>query len=99
MVIDSVVHWDGASVEVLLVVEPGVGGEWVLTWDTFNLGGANDSDGAPETSEVLASADLDDDGVDELFVNTSAYETSHINVVKRTAGAWKPWGWGGGASC
>ena len=96
LVIESVVHWEGASVAVLLVAEPGDGGEWVLTWDTFNLGGANDSDGAPETSEVLASADLDDDGVDELFVNTSAYETSHISVVKRTAGAWEPWGWGGG---
>lgn len=99
LVIESTVSWEGASVAVLLVAEPADGGEWRLTWDEFNLGGANDSEGAPGTSAVLASADLDDDGVDELFVNTSAYESSHISVYKRMAGAWEPWGWGAGASC
>jgi len=99
LVIESTVSWERASVGVLMVAEPGDGGEWQLTWVEINLGGANDSESAPRTSTVEGSADLDDDGVDELFVSSLAYESASLTVYKRVPGDWQALGFGAGGGC
>jgi len=99
VLVETQADWPGGSLTVLLLMQAQADGSLLVEIDNVSVGGASDSDGAPTQTRVLGSADLDEDGTDELFVSSLSYEQGNTAVLRRSGNTWEVFGASSGGGC
>lgn len=87
----------GAELEsytLFLIMEPAEGG-FKTAWEWFHQG----SEDSYEDRHFVDQVDLDGDGVGEVVVMGSYYESNDYVIYKRQQGRWRPVYKGGGGGC
>ncbi len=87
----------GAELEsytLFLIIEPSEGG-FKAAWEWFHQG----SEDSYEDRHFVDQVDLDGDGVGEVVVMGSYYESNDYVIYKRQQGRWRPVYKGGGGGC
>lgn len=82
-------EWKQRSLTVFLIAEPDAGGKYAFTEKTVNLGSPSDSEGFAGTHEYLEHADVTGDGVAEIFIARSAYESFDTSVLQWDGRKWE----------
>lgn len=88
-----------ASVNMMIILTPDKSGKLNPTFTDVRIGGPSDSDGYAGRQSFVDHIDLDGDGVDELLVSHTGYESASIKVYQRQGPAWVEVADGVGTGC
>ena len=82
-------EWKERSITVFLIAEPDQAGRYAFTGKTVRLGSPSDSEGYAGTHEYLEHADVTGDGIAEIFIVRSAYESFDTSVLQWDGQKWE----------
>ncbi len=72
-----------------VVATPDARGQHVVSKEDVRIGTASDSEGDAGTMELAAHADFDGDGVEELLIRQSAYESFGVDLLRWNGSGWE----------
>ena len=88
----------GKSMMAFLIANPDDHGGYVLSFEDVKSGDASDSEGYAGTAELAMHIDLNGDGIEELIIRKTGYETFDFSLL-----GWDGHQWfdisGGGGGC
>lgn len=77
------------SATALLVATPDSRGHVVVSKEIVRVGTAPDSEGYSGITELAAHTDFDGDGVEELLIRQSAYESFGVDLLRWNGSGWE----------
>lgn len=88
LVISASDELNNRTATAFLVATPDARGHHVVSKEDVRTGTASDSEGYAGTMELAAHADFDGDGVQELVVRQSAYESFGVHLWRWSGSEW-----------
>lgn len=82
-------EFDHQTVRVFLVATPDKQGRYVLATEEVQTGSASDSDGFTGISELALHADFNGDGIEELLILDTAYESFGARLLQWNRKEWQ----------